>query len=144
QLALDVGDLGLHAVDDGAGVLAGQEHDDGGDGLAAAVSGGGPLANHGGELDVGDVADVDRRAAGVGVEDDLLQLLERAHEADAADDAELAVALEVAAAGVAVVAADGLEDAVDADPARGEALRVEPDLVGLQIAAQHVDLDDAR
>ena len=62
QGLLDLLDLLLDPVDDDAAVLAGEQVDDRGDGLAAAVAGGGPLADHRGEADGAHVADVDRRA----------------------------------------------------------------------------------
>ena len=73
QRLLDLLDLLLDPVDDHAAVLAGEQLDDRRDGLAAAVAGRGPLADHRREADRADVADVDRRPARGGGQDHLLQ-----------------------------------------------------------------------
>ena len=92
QRLLDLLDLLLDPVDDDAAVLAGEQIDDRRDRLAPAVAGRGPLADHRREADGAHVADVDRRAARGRLEDDLLQVLEAADQAHAADHPQLAVA----------------------------------------------------
>ena len=145
QHLLDLLHLLLEAVDHDAPVLAREQIDDGGDGLAASVTGGGALTDHGGEADGAHVPHVDRGAARSRLEDHGLQVLKLADQAHAANDAKLAVGLlDVAAARIEVVAADRLEDLVQGDAPGLQPVGVELHLVGLQLASQGVHLDHAR
>ena len=73
-------------------------------------------------VDVGDVADQQRRAAVLG-DDDVADVVARAQQADAANQVLLFALLEVAAAGVRVAAAERREDLLQRDVVRLHAAR---------------------
>ncbi len=93
--------------------------------------------------DLGHVADGDGDAP-LGLEDDLRDVLDRADQPDAADDELLGVAVEDAAADVRVVVPDGLVDLADGQAVLEQPVRVDDDLVLLDVAAEGVDLADPR
>ena len=74
QRRLDVLQLRLDPLDDVERVLAAAHHDDAADDLALAVEVGDAAADLGAERDPADVADRERRAALVRLEDDLLDV----------------------------------------------------------------------
>jgi len=130
------------AFGDGAAVGALEHHDDAEDGFAAAVAGGGALAEFAAQADAAERAEQDGRA-GVGGDGDVFEVGEGGDEADAAEETLLAAALEVAAADVLVIAFEGLDDVADRDAVGDEEGRVEEDLVLFLETAVGVDLDDA-
>ena len=137
-------DLGLDPLGDGTRVLAHQHHDDTDHRLAASVPRHRALANHGREFELGNIAHIDRRSALVVRQHDLTEVFEALDQPFATDDVLLAPVLDVAAANVAVVGAEGAGDIPDRESIGDEPVGVEGHLVGLELPAKGVDLDHAR
>ena len=143
QGLLDLQDLGVHLLGDRARVRAQEHHHDPDDRLPATVARDGSLSDHRGELHAPEVLEVDRIAQCVPADDDLLEVLELVDQRLSADEVLLPRVGDVAAAHVAVVLLDGLEDPTQRDSEGLEAIGVDADLVGPQLSAEGVDLDDA-
>ena len=143
QVALDVVELGLDVLHHLPRVLPDQHHHGAGDDLALAVLGDHAVAQRRPELDRRHLAQQDRRAVvvdGDGGAGDVVEALELRL---AAEDHLLVALLDVAAADVAVVLLEHVEDARQRQVIFGEPLGIDDDLVLLGLAAHGVDLDDA-
>ena len=136
-------ELGLHALGDGARVLAEQHEGDADHHLALAVHRRGAAAQARAEADITDGRDGDRHALRRRADDDRLEIVEALDQAGSADDQLLAIALDVPAAGVLVRAFERANDVLDRQPDRLQALRIDHHLVLLVLAAEAVHLDDA-
>ncbi|MCY1416998.1 hypothetical protein D9M71_325160 [compost metagenome] len=122
-------ELGLHRGDGLAGVLAAAQDHHAADGLAVAIEFGDAAAHFRAELDVGDVAEGHRGAAGVELQRDLAEVVHRLQVAGGAHH-ELGLGqLQHAAAGLAVGGVDGPGDLLLGDAAAGHAHRIEDHLV---------------
>jgi hypothetical protein len=120
---LDLGDLLLHAIDDGPGVLAHEHHHDAHDRLAAAVAGDRALADHRRELDRADVVDMNGGALRSAARTMLFEVLHLLNQALTADQILLALVRDVAAADVAVVVLERLEHVARRESVGDEAVR---------------------
>ena len=139
----DLRDLRLHVLDDLAAVGADEHHHDAGDHLATTVARDRALANEGRQMDAGDVADPHRHAVPARLDQHVADLVEALDAALAAHEELLAGANEVATPAVALLRSIALEEVVERDVQRAQPVREDLDLVGLQLAAERVDLDDA-
>ena len=95
------------------------------------------------DVDLADLPHVDGDAAGRR-DDDVLEVGERLDEADAAHDRPRAVGFEHVSADVLVAVADRLDDAAERQVVGAQAVRIDVDLVLLDVAADRRDLGDAR
>ena len=109
--------------------------------LTLAVLGHGTEALGGSELHPADVADVYRYAAPVG-HHNLLHIFQVVNHTFRADIVGPVHLLDIAAAGILVVAAQGLEHLADSDVERIEGIGIDRHLVLFQITAEAVDFDD--
>ena len=133
----------LDARDDVAGVLGMAHDDDAADRLARAVEIRDAAAHLGPERHRRDVAQQDRRAALVRLQDHLLEIGFRLHVAAPANHELAAGELEQAAADLAVARPDGLGHLHDAEVEGAEPVRIDRHLVLLDEAADRRDLGDA-
>ena len=138
---VDLLDLVLHVLDDFAGVAAAEHQDDAGHDFAFAVDHRGAVPHRMADLHFGHVAHVDRRAVRF-LDDDVLDVLQRFDEADAADDVLLGALFQNVAAGVGVVLGDGFEHVVQGQVVLAQEARVHHDLILLDEAADRVHVDD--
>ena len=143
QVALDLRQLDLDVLHHLARVLPDQHHHGAGDDLALAVLGDDAVAQRGAELDVGDLAQQHRRAVVVDADGGAGDVLERLELRFAAEHDLLVALLDVAAADVAVVLLEHVEDLGERQVVLGEPLGIDDHLVLLGLAAHGVDLDDA-
>ena len=136
-------ELPLDALDDLEGILSMPHHDHAADCFAVAIQLDEPAPEVGTEMDATDVADQDRRPAAVRPDGDLLDVLDRAHVAPAADQVFGPIELDQAAADLVVRPPDRLDDVAERQPVAEERRRVDLDLVLLHEAADRGDLGHA-
>ncbi len=136
-------DLGLHALNGRHALLAAAHQHDALDDIVVVVLAGDAEPRLVGDLDIGDVADDDRHAAGLrqhGVAD----FVERADQADAANHGDLGPDVDGAAADIDVAVVQRLQHLRQRDAVGDQLVDVDLELVGLGLAAPAGDVDDAR
>jgi hypothetical protein len=143
QRGLELGQLGLHAVDDVEGVFAlAHDHDAAHHVALTVVVGDAPphlrAQRHGGH-----VLDRDGRAV-FGLEHQLLEIADPLHVAAPAHHVLAARQLDQAAAHVVVALAHGLDHRFERQLVRGQRVRIDGDLVLADLAAHGRDLGHAR
>ncbi len=136
-------DLGVDALQHLGRVLVFQQLDDTLDRIGIGVLAEDALALLMAVAQNAEIAHQDRDAVSLR-DDDVAEILERADEADAADDVALLAAGDAAAAGIGAVVVDGGDDVVEADAVAQELGRIEHQLVLHGEAAEIRDLDHAR
>ena len=131
-------DARLHRVDHGLRVRAAACHNDAADRFGASLDqrrhAEGVADVHGGHL-----RDVNRRAVG-GADGYLLDVGHRFDEPDAAHDGPGAIGFEHIAADILITATDGLDDVTNPKVDRTQAVRIDIDLVLLDVATDRRDL----
>ncbi len=127
QARLDFPNPGLDPVNHLQGVLTMTHDDDAGDDFAGAVQVGHAPPQVGAEGHLGDIADPDGRAVAA-VQDEVLEVFERADITVAADHVFGAAELQQPPAGLDVAAAQRLDDPPDRNAVGLQAVRVEVDL----------------
>ena len=132
----------LTRVDDVLRVDAGARDDDAADGFLRPLHERGD-AKRVADLHVRHLLDVDRHAVG-GADDDLLDVVDRRDQPDAAHDQPGAVRLEHVAADIEVAVADGRHHRAERQVVGPQAIRIDVDLVLLHVAADRRDFRDAR
>ncbi len=140
---MDVGDAGLDALDDVAGISAAQHQDDSADHFAVPVQHGGAVPDRVVDQHLRHVADEDRRPAGF-LDDDAPHVFERADQADAADDIFLVMFFQDVAAGIGVVARDRVEDFAEGQVVLAQHRRFDQHLILFDEAAHGVHIDHFR
>ena len=96
-----------------------------------------------GELELPKVAHQDRRAVVLG-NDDIAEVVEGPHQADAADDITELAAIEHAAAGIGVIVADRIGDIAECDIKAHQLLRIELELILRRQPAEVRNIGNAR
>ena len=124
-------------------MTADQHHHDTGDDLSSPVSRHGALTDQWREVDPADIADAHGHAVLASLDQHVADLLEAMNSTLPADEELLSGANEIPAAGGRVVALEGDEELAERDIERTQPVGQYFDLVGLQLSAKGVDLDDA-
>ncbi len=109
QLRVEFGDLGMHAFQNARRIFVAQQQHGSLDDVVLVVLADDAMALLVAELELAEIAHQDRRAVVLG-DDDVAEIVERLHEADAADHVAELAAIEHAAAGIGVVGADRIGD----------------------------------
>ena len=143
QPLVELGDLGVDAVEDARGIFAAQQQHDALDDVVPVVLAEDAVALLVAELQLAEIAHEDRRAVALG-DDDVAEIVERLHQADAADDVAELAAREDAAAGIGAVGVDRVGDVLERQVEPHELLRIELELELGREAAEVRDVGDAR
>ncbi len=143
EARVELGDLGVDALEHPRRVLAAQQQHGAFDRVVLAVVAEDAVSLLVGELELAEVAQQDRRAVALG-DDDGAEIVERLHHADAAHDEAQVAARDDAAAGADVVGVDGGLDVGERQVEPHELLRVELELELGGEAAEVRDVGDAR
>src|SRR5690606_1952641 len=133
----------LHGIHYLAGVPALEHHHDAAHYLAFAVTRHGAIAGCGTDPQGGHVAHQQRRALARGVHHDEPQVLQTGGQAHAPDEVGVVGVLDVRAAGVGVVALQGIDHIADAEAHGMQANGVHRHFELLQFAAEAIDLGHA-
>ena len=142
QASRDLIDTRLDGIDDLLCVRAAAHDDDAADGFVAAFD----ERRHAeriADVDGAELTHVDRHTPRRG-DDDVLEIRDRLHQADAPHDGPRAVGFEHVAADVLVAVADGFDHAAEREVVVAEANRIDVDLILLHVAADGGDFGDAR
>ena len=139
----DLGEPRFDAVRDLAAVGALQEHGDSHHRLPPSVARGRSISDLGAEVDSAQVTH-ENRAAVPGRDDDALDVLQRLDQAYSPQQPPLALLDQVGAAGVGVVALQGLDDVVEGQAVCLQLFGIDLHLVLLLTATEAVDVDDPR
>ena len=127
QARIEFGDLGVHAVQHLRRIFVAQQQHGSFDDVVLVVLADDTVALLVAELELAEIAHQDRRAVVLG-NDDIAEIVERLHQADAADHVAELAAIEHAAAGIGVVGADRIGDVVERNIEAHELLRIELEL----------------
>ncbi len=138
---MDVADLGFDRLHDIAGVAAPKHQDEAADHFPLRVQHRGAVTHRVSEPDFRHVPHEDRRAPHF-PENDVLDVLKRPDEPDAAHDVLFVVALQDVAAGVRIVLGHRLVHIVKRQVVFAQQTGVHDDLILLDVASQRVHVDD--
>ncbi len=140
---VELGDLGVHALQHARRIFAAQQQHGALDRVVVVVLAEDAVALLVAQLQLAEVAHEDRRAVVLG-DDDVAEVVERLHQADAADDVAELAAVEHAAAGIGAVGVDRVGDVLERQVEAHELLRIELELELRGEAAEVRDVGDAR
>ena len=143
QALVELRDLGVHALENARGIFAAQQQHGALDDVVLVVLADDAVALLVAQLQLAEIAHQDRRAVVLG-DDDIAEVVERLHEADAADHVAELAAIENAAAGIGVVGVDRVGDVLERQIEAHELLRIELELELGGEAAEIGDVGDAR
>src|SRR5581483_1701432 len=135
-------DLGVYAFEHARGIFPAQQQHGAFDHVALLVLADSAVAFLVGQLQLAEIVHEDRRAVVLG-DDDIAEIIERLHQADAADHITEVAAIEHAAAGIGTVGADRVGDVLQRQVEAHELLRIELQLELRGQAAEIRDVGDA-
>ena len=138
---MDVVNLVLHRLNHVAGVPAAEHEDDPGDNLLFPVGDGGSMTHRGTDLHIRHVADIHGDTPDF-LDHDILDVLDRLDQANAAHDVLFRAFLQDIAAGVRIVLGHGIEDIVQRQVVLSQQPRFHHDLILFDEPAHGIDVDD--
>src|ERR1700674_3252976 len=143
QPFIELGDLGMHALQNARGILATQQQHGALDHIVHIVLADNAMALLVREFQLAEIAYKNRRAIVLG-DDDVSEVVERLNQSDAANDVAKLTTVENAAARIGAVGIDRVGDVLERQGETYQLLRVKLELELGRDAAEIGDVSDAR